>query len=111
MSYRVSHHSTSDDSFACRVRVEVEDWKRRNNLIMRLRKWMRKQEMCDEEEKRDVRRRIRKEVLKVITDVEKEKKAPLTAIFKDVYEDLSEEGKAQAKELGSCWISILGSIM
>ncbi|KAK5176298.1 hypothetical protein LTR16_011184, partial [Cryomyces antarcticus] len=40
MSYRVSHHSTSDDSFAYRAKVEVEDWKRRDNPITRLRKWM-----------------------------------------------------------------------
>ena len=28
MTYRVGHHSTSDDSFAYRARQEVEDWKR-----------------------------------------------------------------------------------
>lgn len=55
MSYRVSHHSTSDDSFAYRAKDEVEgvflkldliselssnmniaDWKRRDNPITRL---------------------------------------------------------------------------
>ena len=33
MSYRVGHHSTSDDSFAYRARADVEDWKRRDNPI------------------------------------------------------------------------------
>lgn len=28
MSYRVGHHSTSDDSFAYRAKQEVEDWKK-----------------------------------------------------------------------------------
>jgi 2-oxoisovalerate dehydrogenase E1 component alpha subunit len=35
MSYRVSHHSTSDDSFAYRAKVDVEEWKRRDNPITR----------------------------------------------------------------------------
>jgi 2-oxoisovalerate dehydrogenase E1 component alpha subunit len=35
MSYRVSHHSTSDDSFAYRSKVDVEEWKRRDNPITR----------------------------------------------------------------------------
>ena len=40
MSYRVSHHSTSDDSFAYRAKVDVEEWKRRDNPITRFRKWL-----------------------------------------------------------------------
>lgn len=35
MSYRVSHHSTSDDSFAYRAKGDVEEWKRRDNPITR----------------------------------------------------------------------------
>lgn len=40
MSYRVSHHSINDNSFAYRAKVEVEDWKRRDNSITMLPKWM-----------------------------------------------------------------------
>lgn len=32
MSYRVGHHSTSDDSFAYRAKQEVEDWKKIGEL-------------------------------------------------------------------------------
>lgn len=35
MSYRVSHHSTSDDSFAYRAKGDVEEWKRRDDPITR----------------------------------------------------------------------------
>ena len=100
MSYRVSHHSTSDDSFAYRAKVEVEDWKRRDNPITRLRKWMESKGLWDEEKEREARSSIRKEVLKVFAAAEKEKKAPLRDMFTDVYEELSEESKAQMKELG-----------
>ena len=35
MSYRVSHHSTSDDSFAYRAKRDVDEWMRRDNPITR----------------------------------------------------------------------------
>ncbi len=100
MSYRVSHHSTSDDSFAYRAKVEVEDWKRRDNPITRLRKWMENKSLWDEDKEREARSSIRKEVLKAFAAAEKEKKAPLKDMFTDVYEELSEESKVQMKELG-----------
>ena len=99
MSYRVSHHSTSDDSFAYRARVEVEDWKRRDNPITRLRKWMENRGFWDEEKEKETRSAIRKEVLKAFAKAEKEKKAPLREMFTDVYEELSEESRAQMEEL------------
>lgn len=99
MSYRVSHHSTSDDSFAYRAKVEVEDWKRRDNPVTRLRKWMENKGLWDEEKEREARSSIRKEVLKAFAAAEKEKKAPLRDMFTDVYEELSEESKAHMKEL------------
>ena len=100
MSYRVSHHSTSDDSFAYRARVEVEDWKRRDNPITRLRKWLESRDLWNEEKERDARSSIRREVLAAFAAAEKEKKAPLRDMFTDVYEELTEESKAQIKELG-----------
>ena len=100
MSYRVSHHSTSDDSFAYRAKVEVEDWKRRDNPITRLRKWMQHQGIWDEEKEKNARSHIRRDVLKAFAEAEKEKRAPLRSIFTDVYEDLSEESKGQMKDLG-----------
>ena len=100
MSYRVSHHSTSDDSFAYRAKVEVEDWKRRDNPITRLRKWMEHQELWDEEKEREARSQIRKDVLAAFTQAEKERKAPLRDLFTDVYEDLTEESREQMKQLG-----------
>ena len=99
MSYRVSHHSTSDDSFAYRARVEVEDWKRRDNPITRLRKWMENKKIWDEEKEKEARSSIRKEVLKAFAEAEKEKKPPLKEMFNDVYEELTEEQKAQMEEL------------
>ena len=99
MSYRVSHHSTSDDSFAYRARVEVEDWKRRDNPITRLRKWMEKEGLWDEEKEKAERSEIRKKVLAAFAKAEKEKKAPMREIFTDVYEEMSEESRAHMRQL------------
>ena len=99
MSYRVSHHSTSDDSFAYRAKVEVEDWKRRDNPITRLRKWMEDNGIWDEEKEKETRSSIRKDVLKAFNAAEKEHKGPISHLFTDVYKDLSEEGRAQMSEL------------
>ena len=99
MSYRVSHHSTSDDSFAYRARVEVEDWKRRDNPITRLRKWMEAKGIWDEGKEKDARANIRKDVLRAFADAEKEKKPPLREMFTDVYEEITEEGRAQMGNL------------
>ncbi|CAO1597033.1 hypothetical protein XANCAGTX0491_000863 [Xanthoria calcicola] len=104
MSYRVSHHSTSDDSFAYRAKVEVEDWKRRDNPITRLRKWMERRKedgagLWDEDREREARSRIRKEVLRAFAEAEKEKRGPLRGMFEDVYEGVTEEGRGQMGQL------------
>ncbi|RDW85645.1 hypothetical protein BP5796_03970 [Coleophoma crateriformis] len=99
MSYRISHHSTSDDSFAYRARVEVEDWKRRDNPITRLRKYLEKKGIWNEEKEKEARGRIRKECLKAFAEAEKEKKPPLRSMFEDMYEELTPDLKAQMTEL------------
>ncbi|MCJ1309830.1 hypothetical protein MMC25_003491 [Agyrium rufum] len=99
MSYRGSHHSTSDDSFAYRARVEVEDWKRRDTPIARLRKWMEGAGCWDEAKEKEARSRIRKEVLDGVKRAEGRKRAPLREMWKDVYETVTEEQKAQMEEL------------
>jgi 2-oxoisovalerate dehydrogenase E1 component alpha subunit len=99
MSYRVSHHSTSDDSFAYRARVEVEEWKRRDNPISRLRKWMEKKGLWDDDKENEARTEIRKQVLQELSAAQKEVKPPLRALFEDVYEEITPEARAQMKEL------------
>jgi 2-oxoisovalerate dehydrogenase E1 component alpha subunit len=99
MSYRISHHSTSDDSFAYRAKVEVEDWKRRDNPITRLRKYLEKKSLWSEEKEAEARGRLRKECLKAFAQAEKEKKPPLRSMFEDVYEEMTPETKAQMEQL------------
>ncbi|RMD39485.1 hypothetical protein DV735_g5643, partial [Chaetothyriales sp. CBS 134920] len=99
MSYRVSHHSTSDDSFAYRAKREVEEWKRRDNPITRLRKWMENKGIWNEDMEKEARASLRKEVLREFAAAEKVKKPPLRDLFADVYADIIPEQRGQMKEL------------
>ncbi|KAJ5756894.1 uncharacterized protein N7511_007076 [Penicillium nucicola] len=99
MSYRVSHHSTSDDSFAYRNRSDVETWKSKNDPISRLRQWMENKGLWDANKDRKLREQIRSDVLRELVDAEKEKKPALRGIFEDVYAEVTEEAKEQREEL------------
>ncbi|KAK5124986.1 hypothetical protein LTR85_001176 [Meristemomyces frigidus] len=101
MSYRVSHHSTSDDSFAYRAKVEVEDWKRRDNPITRLRKYMETNGLWDEEKEKELRSEARKSVLDAYRKAEKEKHPPLRSMMTDVYEEMTEEQVEQMAKMKS----------
>ncbi|KAL6702924.1 hypothetical protein ACN47E_000825 [Coniothyrium glycines] len=99
MAYRVGHHSTSDDSFAYRQRVEVEDWKRRDNPITRLRKWLESRDLWDEDKEKQLRSSTRKEVLSAFEEAEKERKPSIKNAFADVWEDITEEQRSHIEEL------------
>jgi 2-oxoisovalerate dehydrogenase E1 component alpha subunit len=99
MSYRVSHHSTSDDSFAYRSKVEVEDWKRRDNPIVRMRKWLERKGLWNEDRERDMRSTVRKDILEAFRKAEGEKKPALRNMFEDVYADVTDEAETQIQEL------------
>ena len=98
MSYRISHHSTSDDSFAYRSRDEVDPWKTRDNPISLLRKWLENKGLWNEDHERKTRTQIRKDILIEMTAAEKEKKPPLSSIWDDVYAEYSEEQEWQRQE-------------
>lgn len=99
MAYRVGHHSTSDDSFAYRQRLEVEDWKRRDNPITRLRKWLEGRSLWDEGKERDLRSQLRKEILAAFDRAEKERKPAIKYAFEGVWEELTEEQRMHVEEL------------
>ncbi|KAJ9132175.1 2-oxoisovalerate dehydrogenase subunit alpha [Pleurostoma richardsiae] len=99
LTYRIGHHSTSDDSFAYRARVEVEEWKRRDNPMSRLRKWMEAKGIWDDTKEKEARDSIRRDIMKAFQEAEREKKPPIRAMFEDVYEELTPDLKAQMRQL------------
>lgn len=99
MAYRVSHHSTSDDSFAYREQSDTVPWVQKNNPIVRLGHWLESRGLWDGSTDVETRKRIRREILEELAIAEREKKSKLSSIFDDVYEKLSEEQESQKEEL------------
>lgn len=101
MSYRISHHSTSDDSSAYRSHDEVSLWKDspHRNPILRLRQWLEHEGVWNEDMDKAFRMQVRKDIVQELILAEKEKKPNLESIFTDVYEEITEEAEAQRREL------------
>jgi 2-oxoisovalerate dehydrogenase E1 component alpha subunit len=101
MSYRISHHSTSDDSSAYRSHEEVASWKDspHRNSILRLRQWLEHEDLWSEDMDKAFRAQVRKDVVQELISAEKEKKPSLASIFTGVYAEMTEESESQRREL------------
>jgi len=87
MTYRVGHHSTSDDSFAYRARSEVEDRKKIDNPITRFRLFMESRGWWNDEEEEQLKSRLRANVMTSFKRAESLKRCELKELFTDVYGD------------------------
>ncbi|KAK6786961.1 hypothetical protein RDI58_015486 [Solanum bulbocastanum] len=88
MTYRVSHHSTSDDSTKYRCVKEIEQWRTEKNPVTRFRKWIQRNDWWDDQNETELRGNIRKQVVEAIQAAEKVEKPPLTDLFGDVYDKI-----------------------
>ncbi|XP_057973393.1 2-oxoisovalerate dehydrogenase subunit alpha 1, mitochondrial-like isoform X2 [Malania oleifera] len=87
LTYRVGHHSTSDDSTKYRSVDEIEHWKMARDPIARFRKWVSRNGWWSEQDESDLRTRVRDQILKAIQSAERTDKQPLGELFTDVYDD------------------------
>lgn len=99
MTYRVGHHSTSDDSTKYRDRKEVEERAQFDNPITRLRRHMELKGWWTPEEEEKLRAETRKTVMKSFSAAEARKKPSIEHLFTDVYDQLPPHLVAQKKEL------------
>ncbi|CAB4489427.1 hypothetical protein RhiirA5_345994 [Rhizophagus irregularis] len=99
LTYRIGHHSTSDDSSAYRPKKEVEDWKRLDNPLVRLRKWLEDKNWWNENFENEYRSSIRKEILTAFSKAEKLHKPSITELFNDVYDHPTPNIIAQRQKL------------
>ncbi|KAI3616294.1 branched-chain alpha-keto acid dehydrogenase e1-alpha subunit [Moniliophthora roreri] len=111
MSYRVGHHSTSDDSFAYRARSEVEDRKKVDNPIVRFRLFLESKGWWDATAEEELKTRLRADVMKAFKAAENMPRPELSELFTDVYggeepwniKEQREELKALLKKYGNSW--------
>ncbi|KAJ8771746.1 hypothetical protein K2173_026923 [Erythroxylum novogranatense] len=85
LTYRVGHHSTSDDSTKYRPLKEIEYWKRARNPVNRFRKWIEANGWWSVKEESELRSSMRKQILGAIQEAEKTEMPPLKELFADVY--------------------------
>uniref|UniRef100_A0A7S2WXV5 3-methyl-2-oxobutanoate dehydrogenase (2-methylpropanoyl-transferring) n=1 Tax=Chloropicon primus TaxID=1764295 RepID=A0A7S2WXV5_9CHLO len=98
MSYRTSHHSTSDDSSRYRELSEMKAWKARDP-VARFQIWLEHKGWWTEEEESVLRAESRKAVMKVLDMAEREQKRPLRDLVEDVYDVVPEHLEKQYQEI------------
>ncbi len=86
LTYRVGHHSTSDDSTKYRPVDEIKNWEMGQNPVNRFRKWVERIGWWNEEDESQLRSSVRKQLLQGIQVAEKMEKPPLADMFTDVYD-------------------------
>ncbi|KAI0300232.1 branched-chain alpha-keto acid dehydrogenase E1-alpha subunit, partial [Russula brevipes] len=111
MTYRVGHHSTSDDSFAYRPRQEVEDRKRIDNPIARYRLFLENRGWWSKTEEDELKESLKKDVMRAFKHAESLKRHELKEIFSDVYggeeplnlKEQRDELTGLLRKYGSAW--------
>ncbi|KAG2129612.1 thiamine diphosphate-binding protein [Suillus clintonianus] len=110
MTYRIGHHSTSDDSYVYRERQEVEDRKKNDNPITRFRLFMESRGWWNDMDEQELVFRLRRDVIKAFKRAEPVKKPELKDLFADVYaeepwniREQREELAALLKKYGQVW--------
>ncbi|KAF1800478.1 thiamine diphosphate-binding protein [Mucor lusitanicus] len=99
MTYRIGHHSTSDDSTKYRDRKEVEERAQFDNPVTRLRRYLENKNWWSQEEEDAYRKKVRKDIMTSFTAAEKRKKPAVKHLFTDVYDELPPNLVKQQQEL------------
>lgn len=99
MTYRIGHHSTSDDSTAYRSVDEARYWHQKDHPITRLRKYMEKQGWWSDDEEKSWKEESRKQVMQAFIKGEKVKKSNVKMMFTDVYDEMPNNLDQQYAEL------------
>lgn len=87
MSYRVGHHSTSDDSTRYRQTDEISFWTEHNNPISRLRTYLYDKKWWSPEQDAELVKTLRKDIREALKRAEVRKKPRISELFNDVYEE------------------------
>jgi len=99
MTYRIGHHSTSDDSTRYRGADEIEYWKTVDAPEHRLRMYLEERGYWSESEEKSFNKSIRKEILSSLQQAEARKKPSVEELFTDVYDDIPKHLQEQKKQL------------
>ncbi|XP_047531280.1 2-oxoisovalerate dehydrogenase subunit alpha, mitochondrial [Vanessa atalanta] len=99
MSYRVGHHSTSDDSTAYRPLEEIQKWTQAENPIQKLRLYLENKGLWDAEAEKTYVKEARDMVVRTMQDAEKKKKPHWKEMLEDVYYDMPPHLQKQMQQM------------
>lgn len=100
MTYRLGHHSTSDDSTRYRSLDEIEKWRQENNPITRLYQFLSKQQWISQDDDAKLKDNEKNQVLAALLHAEKKPKPELEdSLFKDIYDEVPNNLKEQQQKL------------
>jgi len=99
MTYRVGHHSTSDDSSAYRSVEEVRSWEKNDSPIRRVYNYLLANSLWSEARERELREEARAQVIEAFNWAEKLKRLPISSMFDDVYDEMPANLRRQREEL------------
>ncbi|XP_012459743.1 2-oxoisovalerate dehydrogenase subunit alpha 2, mitochondrial [Gossypium raimondii] len=99
VTYRVGHHSTSDDSTKYRPANEIEWWRMARDPVTRFRKWIEINGWWGSEAESQLRSSIRSQLLHAIQIAERAEKPPVNDLFTDVYDNIPSNLREQEKLL------------
>jgi 2-oxoisovalerate dehydrogenase E1 component alpha subunit len=99
MTYRLGHHSTSDDSSRYRDKEEVESFEDKSDPLGRFENFLKLHDWISDSEVLDARNEEKKAVLKAMGDAEKRPPPPLEDLFSDVYYEMTPRLKEQQAQL------------
>ncbi|XP_015891118.3 2-oxoisovalerate dehydrogenase subunit alpha 2, mitochondrial [Ziziphus jujuba] len=86
LTYRVGHHSTSDDSTKYRPIEEIEWFKVVRDPVTRFRKWIENRGWWNGKLESELRNTVKEELLDAIQVAEKVEKPTIAELFTDVYD-------------------------
>lgn len=95
LTYRVGHHSTSDDSSKYRSVEEIEHWRTRRDPVARFRTWLQSNGWWNNTDESALRKNLRGQMMAVLQNAEQRKKPGLSNLFEDVYDTVPENLKHQ----------------
>ncbi|KAK0546605.1 hypothetical protein OC845_004503 [Tilletia horrida] len=75
-----------DDSSAYRSKDRVEDWKRLDNPLHRMRNFLHERSWWSDEEEEAIKKQHRADLLRAINRAEKRMRPSITSMFEDVYQ-------------------------
>lgn len=99
ITYRLGHHSTSDDSSAYRNKDDVDE-KNRNAPIKRLKNFLIASECWSNESDLQLKKSFKSSIIKMINDAETQPKADgIHELFTDVYDNIPEFMQEELEQL------------